>query len=190
MDIERQRCVDAFRELGLEDADSYFGDYAQTGIFMAVEDGSASVSDFHAVLRSKLPAGTKDAQIDRAFNQFLIGIPEHRLKALRELRRRGYGIYLLSNTNPIMWKSKIAAEFAKEGLRREDYFDGMVTSFEAKAAKPNRKIFDYAVRILGIKPEETVFFDDSQANTDAAEALGFKAVHVVPGTEFMDYIDK
>lgn len=190
MDIERQRCVDAFRRLGLQDADSYFGDYAQTGIFMALEDGSASVSDFHAELRAKLPAGTKDAQIDQAFNQFLIGIPEHRLKALRELRRRGYGIYMLSNTNPIMWKNKIAAEFGKEGLRREDYFDGMVTSFEAKAAKPDRKIFDYAVRMLGIDPAETVFFDDSKTNTDAAEALGFKTVHVVPGTEFMDYIDK
>lgn len=188
IDIERQRCVDAFERLGLPDPDSYFGLYAQTGIFMAIEDGSVSTDEFHAALREKLPAGTTDYQIDNAFQKFIVGIPNSRLEALRDLRRRGFGIYLLSNTNPIMWRGVIANEFGKEGLRREDYFDGMVTSFEAHAAKPDARIFDYAVENLGIKPEETLFFDDSQVNVDAAKALGFNAVCVVPGTEFTQYL--
>ncbi len=186
IDIERQRCVDAFTQLGLENADSYFGLYAQTGIFMAIEDGSLGVDDFHAALREKLPAGTTDYQIDSAFQKFIIGIPTHRLEALRALRRKGYGIYLLSNTNPIMWRGIIAKEFGKEGLRREDYFDGMVTSFEAKAAKPDPAIFRYTAETLDIKPEETLFFDDGAANVEAARALGFNAVLVEPGTEFTD----
>ncbi len=188
IDIERENCVKAFEALGLKDADSYFGLYAQSGIFMAIEDGSMSVDAFHAALRDKLPAGVKDYQIDTAFQKFITGIPKHRLEALRALRRKGYGIYLLSNTNPIMWRGVIAGEFAKEGLRREDYFDGMVTSFEAKAAKPDPKIFKYAAEFLDIKPEETLFFDDSEKNVEAARALGFQAVHVEPGTEFTDYI--
>lgn len=188
IDIERERCVRAFEELGLPDADSYFGLYAQSGIFMAIEDGSASVDDFHTALRSKLPAGTTDYQIDCAFQKFIVGIPEARLKALRDLRRRGFNIYLLSNTNPIMWNGIIAKEFGKEGLRREDYFDGMVTSFKARAAKPDPQIFEYTVKELGIDPAETLFFDDSTANTEAAAALGFHTAHVRPGTEFTDYI--
>ncbi len=188
IDIERQRCVEAFEKLGLENANSYFGDYAQTGIFMAIEDGSMGVDDFHAALHSKLPSSVTDYQIDTAFQKFIIGIPEHRLAALRKLRRDGYGIYLLSNTNPIMWRGIIANEFGKEGLRREDYFDGMVTSFEARSAKPDAGIFRYTAEQLGIDPAETLFFDDSLANVEAARALGFEAVHVRPGTEFTDYL--
>ena len=188
IDIERNRCVEAFEALGLQNADSYFGLYAQTGIFMAIEDGSIGVDAFHAALREKLPEGVTDYQIDTAFQKFIVGIPEHRLKALRDLRRKGYGIYLLSNTNPIMWRGVIAKEFGKEGLRREDYFDGMVTSFDARAAKPDEKIFRYTVEQLGILPEETLFFDDGKANVEAARALGFQAVLVEPGTEFTEYL--
>lgn len=188
IDIERQRCVDAFKALGLENAESYFGDYAQTGIFMAIEDGSINVDEFHAALHEKLPAGVTDYQIDTAFQKFIVGIPAHRLKALRDLRRRGFGIYLLSNTNPVMWRGVIANEFGQEGLRREDYFDGMVTSFEAHCAKPDAAIFKYTVEQLGIKPEETLFFDDGLANVEAARALGFEAVHVEEGKEFTDYL--
>lgn len=190
MDIERQRCVDAFTALGLADADSYFGDYAQTGIFMQIEDGSINTDAFHAALHAVLPPDVTDYQIDRAFQKFLIGIPRHRLEALRQLRCRGYNIYLLSNTNPIMWRGKIAAEFAQEGLRLQDYFDGTVTSFEAHCAKPDPAIFNYAADILGINPAETLFLDDSQTNIEAARALGFEAAWIRPGTEFTDYLPK
>ncbi|MCH5222282.1 MAG: HAD family phosphatase [Muribaculaceae bacterium] len=188
IDIDRQCCVDAFESLGLKNADAYFGLYAQSGVFMAIEDGSIGVEAFHRALREKLPHVVSDYQIDIAFQKFIVGIPEHRLASLRKLRCQGYGIYLLSNTNPIMWHGVIAREFCKEGLRREDYFDGIVTSFEAKYAKPDARIFHYTAQHLGILPSETLFFDDSEANVDAAIKEGFKAVHVLPGTEFINYI--
>ena len=189
VDIKRDNCVEAFEKLGLKNASSYFGDYAQTGIFMALEDGSATVEQFHDALRENMPQGTGDADIDTAFQKFIIGIPKQRLEALRRLRAEGYHLYLLSNTNPIMWNDILAKEFEKEGMKREDYFDGMVTSYEARAAKPDRAIFDYTVAKLGIKPGETLFFDDSLANVEAARVLGFNAVHVEPGKEFTDYLN-
>ena len=87
-----------------------------------------------------------------------------------------------------MWRGVIANEFGKEGLRREDYFDGIVTSFDARCAKPDQRIFRYSAEVLGIEPAETLFFDDSQANVDAALACGFQAVFVAEGTEFTDYL--
>lgn len=188
MDIRRQDCVDAFERLGLKNADSYFGLYSQEGIFAQIESGTIDTDEFHKRMRELLPANVTDSQIDEAFNKFLTGIPEHRLASLRDLRKRGYRIYLLSNTNRIMWDSRIKEEFTKEGLRREDYFDGITTSFEAHSLKPAPEIFRYAERTMGIKPEETLFFDDSQANADAARALGFNSVCVRQGTEFTDYI--
>lgn len=187
MDIEKERCVAAFEELGLRDARSYFGDFSQQGPFMRLEQGTISPDEFHAALRTGLPKGVSDEDIDRAFCKFLIGIPAHRLDELRRLRR-SYRVYMLSNTNPIMWKSKIRDDFGQQGLTREDYFDGIVTSFEAKALKPDRAIFDYACRKLGIRPEETLFIDDSQANLDAAAALGFRTALAAPHTEFIQVI--
>ncbi len=184
MDIEKDRCVASFQRLGLPDAASYFGEYSQKGPFMLLEEGVMAPDEFHRVLREAIGGGVTDEQIDKAFCDFLIGIPAARLASLRRLREK-YNIYLLSNTNPIMWDSKIKDEFTKEGRVREDYFDGMVTSFEAKSMKPDEKIFRYAVEKLGIKPEETVFLDDSQRNLDAAARLGFKTVLVNPGDEFV-----
>lgn len=188
IDIERERCVRAFEALGLEQADSYFGDYAQTGVFMQIEDGSINEDQFHNYLRHRLPSGTTNAQIDEAFQRFIVGIPIHRLQALRRLREQGYKIYLISNTNPIMWNGIIDSEFRKEGLTREDYFDGMITSFEAKSAKPDTEIFLKLHQKYHIRPAETLFFDDSRANTEAGRSLGLHVALVKPGTEFTDYL--
>lgn len=187
-DIERQRCVDAFTALGLENADSYFGDFAQTGIFMQIEDGSIGVDEFHRYLRQRLPDGITNEQIDEAFQKFIIGIPLRRLQQLRQLRSEGYKVYLLSNTNPIMWNGILAAEFRKEGYEREDYFDGIVTSFEAHSAKPDTEIFLRMTQKYGILFEQTAFFDDSEANINAGNSLGMTAILVKPGTEFIDYV--
>ena len=187
MDIEKNRCVKAFDELGLKDASSYFGEYSQQGPFMALERGDIDADEFHHILRGGFDKPVTDGEIDRAFCQFLIGIPVKRLHQLEELRSK-YKVYMLSNTNPIMWAATIRDEFRKDGREREDYFDGIVTSFEAKSLKPEKAIFDCVVSQLGVKPEETLFFDDSQANLDAAAALGFKTQLVAPGTEFYDAI--
>lgn len=189
MDIRKERCVQAFQELGLPDANSYFGDFSQEGIFAAIESGKIGVEEFHARLHELIPHAVSDADIDHAFMQFLIGIPRHRLEALRALREH-YGIYLLSNTNPIMWNSFISEQFRQEGMELCDYFDGVVTSFEAKCLKPGAAIFEYAQKKFGISPVETMFLDDSQANCEAAQALGWHAMQVPAGTEFMQLLQE
>ena len=188
MDLGRNRCVRAFSDLGMADADDFLGVYGQKGAFLALERGEIDADEFHDRIRPMFDHPVTDEEMDRAFDQFLLGIPVKRLQDLRELRRRGYGVYLLSNTNPIMMEGFIANEFRKEGLEMKDYFDGAVCSCVAKCYKPEPEIFDYTCRECGIKPEETLFFDDSQANVDAARALGFMAETVPPGTEFMDIL--
>ena len=188
MDIKKDNCVAAFKALGLPDTDSFFGDYGQQGPFMLIKEGRISTQEFHDMVRGIMPHPVTDAQIDDAFMQFLTGIPEKRLSALLELRKK-YKVYLLSNTNRVMWDAKIADEFQKQGLAMEDYFDGTVTSFEAKCLKPGAEIFRYAQRTLGIDPAETLFLDDSLANVEAARALGFKAEQVADGAEFIDIVN-
>lgn len=179
MDIEKERCVEAFRELGLPDASAFFGDFGQKGPFALIEEGTISPEQFHEEIRKMIPREITDEEMDSAFIRFLIGIPERRLQLLEQLHSR-YHLYLLSNTNPIMWHTFIASEFRRQGRDIDYYFDGIVTSFEAKALKPDDGIFKYTIDTLGIDPRETIFFDDSQKNLDAAARFGFGTC-LVPG---------
>ena len=188
MDIRRLNCVASFERLGMKDADSFLGEYSQKGPFLQLEEGAISEAEFRTAVRQFIDGEVTDEQIDSAFCDFLVGIPKYRLEQLRELKKQ-YGIYMLSNTNSIMWHSRIAEDFRQEGLEREDYFDGIVTSFEAKSIKPDAKIFHTVVEKLGIKPEETLFLDDSQKNLDAAAELGFQTLLVTPSSEFFELLN-
>lgn len=189
MDLDRDRCVRAFKKLGMKDADSFLGVYGQKGAFLALESGQIGADEFHESVRPMIDrADVTDGEIDAAFNEFLVGIPVRRLESLRELRK-DYKIFLLSNTNPIMMEGKIAEEFRKEGLEMRDYFDDVFTSYEAKCCKPGKAIFDYTEKVGGLTPSETLFFDDSQSNVDAAHSFGFNAVLVKPGDEFVDLLN-
>ena len=190
MDLDRDRCVRAFERLGMKDADDFLGVYGQKGAFLALESGKIDADEFHRQVRPMIDRPeVSDEEIDNAFNEFLVGIPVTRLEALRALRK-DYKIYLLSNTNPIMINSRIAEEFRKEGFEMADYFDGIFTSYEAGCCKPGKEIFDYTEREGHIKPDETLFFDDSQANVDAARSYGLNAVLVKPGDEFKNLLDE
>ncbi len=187
MNIRRENCVRAFEALGMTDANNLLGEYEQAGVFAGVENGSLSAAEFRDEIRRIIGRDIADDEIDAAFCKFLTGIPEERLKAMEDLHGR-FGMYVVSNTNPIMWNSEIARQFSKLGHDINYYFDGTVTSFEARAMKPDARIFEKVVADFGIRPDETLFFDDSKANCEAAEKLGFRTVHVAPGTEFMDFI--
>lgn len=187
MDIRRLNCVASFERLGMKDADNFLGEYSQKGPFLQLEEGAISEEEFRTAVRALIDGEVSDEQIDSAFCDFLVGIPKYRLEQLRQLKK-SYNIYMLSNTNSIMWRSRIAEDFRQEGLEREDYFDGIVTSFEAQSIKPDAKIFHTVVEKLGINPDETLFLDDSQKNLDAATQLGFHTLLVTPGSEFFELL--
>ena len=108
---------------------------------------------------------------------------------LRELRKR-FKLYILSNTNPIMFEGVLAREFSQEGFTARDYFDGIILSYEAKSCKPDRKIFDYAVERFGIVPENTLLIDDGRDNIMAARNLGFHGLLIPEGQEFDEVLTK
>lgn len=189
MEIRRENCVAAFRELGMKSPEDYLSDYCQSGPFEAVENGSATAPEFRDEIRRIIGRDVTDGQIDSAFNAFLIGIPVERLRALGKLAGQ-FNLYLLSNTNPIMWVQKIEPAFDGDGHSISYYFRGVLRSYEAKVMKPDAEIFRIAEKKFGIKPEETIFLDDSEKNCKAAEALGFKSIWVKPGSEFIDLLKK
>jgi epoxide hydrolase-like predicted phosphatase len=86
-----------------------------------------------------------------------------------EMLRPKYHVGLISNA----WSG------LREYITREKIlpaFDSITISAEVGAAKPDAKIFQFALEQAGVKAEEAVFVDDFQVNIDACEAIGMKGV--------------
>lgn len=54
-------------------------------------------------------------------------------------------------------------------------FDALVFSCEVGVMKPDPRIFEAALKVAGVRPEQAVFFDDLPRFVDAAQALGITA---------------
>lgn len=171
IDLDRQRCIEKFKSLGLPDVEAMLNIYHQQDFFLKYEKGLISSAEFRDTIRRKIGKPVTDVQIDDAWNSFLAGIPVSKLNLLLKLRKH-YVVYLLSNTNEIHWQWSCKHAFPYRGFRVEDYFEHIYLSYEMKMAKPDVGIFQKVLDETGILPPETLFIDDSEANCRAAEALG------------------
>lgn len=84
---------------------------------------------------------------------------------VEELKRNGYGIYLLSNASVRQhdyWPRVPASRF----------FDGTLISADVKLVKPQFEIYDLLLETFGLRAEECFFIDDAPANIEAALCRG------------------
>ena len=89
----------------------------------------------------------------------------HLDEVLTELKQRGYGLGIITNT------VTSREEHVRIALRKtnvEGYFDIVVTSVDVGVNKPDRKIFQKALKALDVKPEESVMV----GNLVSADILG------------------
>lgn len=178
IDLDRDRAVKALDELGLEDANDMLGLYGQKEPFYGLETGERSTGEFFDLLRSRMTPGVTDTQLTEAFNRFLVDLPSCRLEMLRRMRMAGYRIFVLSNTNPVMFNTWIDRAFRQEGGSINDYYDGVVVSFQELMCKPNVAIFETLMRRYGLNPSETLMLDDSEKNCRAAAEAGAHAFQI------------
>jgi putative hydrolase of the HAD superfamily len=90
--------------------------------------------------------------------------------ALRRLRAEGLGLVVASN-----WDCSLG-EVLREARLRE-LVDGVVTSAEAGAAKPDRRLFDAALERVRCPTERALYVGDSPAaDVGGARAAGLHAV--------------
>ncbi|HEX9594936.1 MAG TPA: HAD-IA family hydrolase [Candidatus Saccharimonadales bacterium] len=63
----------------------------------------------------------------------------------------------------------------KVGL--EEVFDAIIISSKVGYIKPDKRIFDIALKELGVTAGETIFIDDIERNIAGAEVAGIKSIH-------------
>lgn len=178
IDLDRDRCVREFEALGIQGADEMLGLYRQKEPFLSIETGSITVADFYDRLRLIAGKNIDDKLLEEAFYAFLVDLPADRLAALRRMRDAGLKLYMISNTNVVMYDGWIKRAFMKEGLRVGDYFDGIITSFAEGFCKPDPQIFNILLNRYSLDPRESILLDDSEANCEEARRLSMQALRI------------
>lgn len=80
--------------------------------------------------------------------------------------RNNYKTALLSNNI-----NELVIKMEKE-LDLNKYFDKIVFSNRLDFIKPDPRIYQYCLELLGIHPEESIFIDDKSVNVESANKLG------------------
>lgn len=176
INLDRDNAVRHLRNLGLHNADTYLDLFCQSGPFLDLETGKITAAEFFDKIRLEIGNNTPDILIQDAFNKFLVDIPLQRLDTLTLLRKKGFRILALSNTNPVMYNSWINKQFKSQGLTINDYFDGIVTSFQEGCCKPDPHIFHILIKRYNLDPDKTLYLDDSPNNCSAAEKCGLNTI--------------
>lgn len=99
-DIDREQAVQAFIRLGVKDADRILDKYHQTGIFQELEEGTLTEEAYRNELGKLCGRTLSWEEVQQAWLGFFTGIDVRKLHYLETLRREGYKLYVLSNTNP------------------------------------------------------------------------------------------
>ena len=174
INLTRNRCIEAFESLGVANIrEQIVNNYQHKDLFMKIELGSITVAEFRDGIRHLTKQPLTDEQIDAAWIAMLDDIPAYKLELLMELRKK-YNTMLLSNTNEIHWQWAEKNSFAYQGHHAGDFFNKIYLSYELNMLKPNADIFEYVLKDAVIKPEETLFLDDSVPNCRTAESLGIR----------------
>ncbi len=84
------------------------------------------------------------------------------------LAAEGHRLILFSNTN------SIHCPWIFEQYPRFSHFHGAVLSHLAGGIKPERPIYDFAIREHALVPAETLYIDDLPANIATGKTLGFR----------------
>ena len=171
-----EKAVSHFEEIGVSDARRLLDPFAQAGFFGDLESGRITADEYRRELSKLAGRELTDEDCKYAWTGYVDHLPRRNLEALRRLRREGYRLVLLSNTNPFMMMWAMSPEFDGEGHSLRDYFDACYLSYECRLMKPDPAIFQLMLDREGIRPETAIFIDDSERNVETARGLGIQTI--------------
>ena len=135
-----------------------------------MDRGSLTDEEAAEIIAQRVPEHLRQA-VHRLVNEWdrpilpISGMEE----LVRELKRNGYGIYLLSNASyrqHVYWQQ----------IPASDLFDGTLISADVHLVKPQPEIYDLLCSRFCLNKEECVFIDDATPNAEGAFFSGMPAI--------------
>jgi 2-haloacid dehalogenase len=136
------------------------------------QDKGRSFADGIAVLSRQFP---HYAELIQAYHDNWIdsigGHFEGTVEIMKQLKKAGYSLYGLSN-----WSAE-TFPIAREQYDFFDLLDDIIISGEVGSIKPEPEIFEIALERIGKPASECLLIDDSLANIEQANRMGFVTIH-------------
>ena len=172
--LDPQQAVDRFRALGLADAAKRLDSYTQSGIFGDLEHGLITAEDFRRELSVLVGREVSHEECAHAWQGYASEVPQRNQDTLQRLRREGYRVLLLSNTNSYMMEWAESPAFDGQGHPVSYYFDHCYLSYQMKLMKPSQEIFHRVLMAEQVPPSDCLFIDDGPRNVAAASQIGIR----------------
>ena len=136
-----------------------------------VESGKISDEDFfNGIIREY----DLDIDLDEIIDFYNQSNGEYNLEVLDLLKRikdNGNKVYILSNLKKIDYNNFIR-DISK------DYYDKFYKSYEIGYNKPDKEIYEYVIKDIGVNPSNILFFDDKENNVKYSKELGIDSRQV------------
>jgi putative hydrolase of the HAD superfamily len=176
INLNRLNTQTRLKELGLETFPEEMND-----MNIKYELGLVSTKAFINFYKSIFKDRSK-AELIEMWNGILLDFPEYRLDFLENIDKQ-YRLFLFSNSNELHLnyiKEKTDHDFFK---RFTNCFERSYYSFQINRRKPDTEAFQFILDENKLRPEETLFIDDTKENTDSAKKLGMQVWNLNPGKE-------
>ncbi len=181
LNIDYKLTEKAFIEAGITNFPELYSQLRQTDLFDKFEVGGISAAEFVGELQKAAPTAITEAQVLQAWNAMILDYPLRRLQVLQQLRLH-YDLFLLSNTNEIHEATFNDVLMRDRGIPNIGvFFDRVYLSHRVGLRKPNPEIFMRVMDESGLKPEHTLFIDDSPQHVAAAKELGIQTIFLEKG---------
>jgi len=135
-----------------------------------MDRGSLTDEEACQIMCSKLPERLHEAVelLTCKWDRPILPI-EGMAELVKELKEKGYKIYLLSNAS-------IRQRKYWDQVPGSEYFDGTVISAEEKLVKPQPEIYKLICDRFNLVPSECVFIDDAINNCEGAFLCGINPI--------------
>lgn len=159
-------------------------------MIFSFEKGLLTSSEFVKMAQNYFP-GIEEKKLISAWNAIILDFPERRLNFIKDLAAKGkFRLFLLSNTN-VLHIERVKEEMGKETYEIfRDCFEGFYLSHEMKMRKPDAEVFRAILATHSLRPQETLFVDDTPEHIFSAQNLGLKTWHLQVGKEEVSDITK
>lgn len=166
--LDKQEDIDTFRRV-------LMGSFE----WQEYDRGTMDKYDFIPVIEtmpSHLQTLAKKIVLDQCFAEKEMPPFPQTEKLVKQLREKGYGLYLLSNAGQDFYhysKFKPALQF----------FDFCFVSSDYKLLKPEPAIYEKFFAVTGLDRSECVFIDDVPANVQGSIQAGMDAICFTPSRQ-------
>ncbi len=182
VDIDFNRVLGVWSDLGRVPLATLQSRFRMDEAFEKHERGEISDPEFAARICDQLDIALSYPQFVAGWQAVFVGVRPETLAIMNQLRAKGERVVILSNTNQLHFEF-----WPTQYPEVQNATDRLYMSQDVGMRKPEARIYHHVLEHEGFTADQAVFFDDNQANIDAARAIGIESVLVVDSKTVPDW---